>query len=1029
MKPMHIISLAVLFIVLGVGIECQPSAQQPADSSWLLASPLRQYLSGAGETLLLKMHGYAPIALPTNKAAPSPSFLPIPMPQVALGIPLANLRVNNPSADTPDQTTQSETTIAVSGSNVVVGWNDSGAVVATGNFTGFGRSTTAGASFTDNGTFPGPAGGTHSGDPALVADAAGNFYFATLATDGAGRSIIGVGKSTDGGATFGTQVDASPGTSAANFQDKEFIDVDRTGGMFDGNVYVSWTEFFAGFTATRILFSVSADGGGSFSAPISLSAPGRFVQGSIPRVAPNGEVYVAWEDFEGGAGAGTSASIRIQKSTDGGVNFGPEVTVTAMTELGDSTASGPAYCNRPALKGSIRAQNFPIMAVAPNGNVYIVFASDPAGADAADVFFTRSTDDGVTWSAPLNLNDDATPTDQFFPFVTVAPNGTILAMWYDRRNDSTNTEFDVFMAASTDDGVSFGPNVRVTNQSSPLVRILPNFDPAVVQCYMAEYNYATADSSSFYLAWGDNRDFVTSPTIGSRPDPNVYFAKIPVTDPIIFVQSIALSGGDGDGVAEPGEKLQLSVTLENGWTSTASGISAALSTSTPGVTITSASSMYPDLAALGGSGANATIFAFTIDTTVTCSTTIAFQLDITTDQGSFTMDMSIPTGSRTVTSFNSTDVPKAIPDPPGMATSILTVPSTMTITDVNVRLDITHSFDADLDVFLQPPFGTSLELFTDVGDRFNGFTTTMLDDQALTPISSGTAPFTGRFKPEGAAGLAAFNGEDASGNWTLTLTDDFAADTGTLNSWGLDITQVTCSLTPTSNPPAVTVVAPDGGETIGSPFAITWLSSSNDFVLAIQEIRLSTDGGATFPTTIATGLAGTVQSFVWTPTSSDVTTQGRIRVMATDAAGNSGQDASDGDFILIIMIPPPSGGGGGGGCFIATAAFGSPLAPQVQLLREFRDQYLLPHPAGQAFVALYYTVSPPLAELIAGSEVLRTIVRVGLVPILGWAALMLWSPTLGLAFSLVLLGLVAWLALWIARRRRWVGGEGGRWFH
>ena len=98
----------------------------------------------------------------------------------------------------------------------------------------------------------------------------------------------------------------------------------------------------------------------------------------------------------------------------------------------------------------------------------------------------------------------------------------------------------------------------------------------------------------------------------------------------------------------------------------------------------------------------------------------------------------------------------------------------------------------------------------------------------------------------------------------------------------------------------------------------------------------------------------------------------------------------------------------------------------MQLLQEFRDRYLLPHPAGQAFVTLYYTVSPPLAELIAGSEVLRAIVRVGLVPILGWAALMLWSPTLGLAFSLVLLGLMAWLALWVARRRRWVGGEGGR---
>ena len=127
--------------------------------------------------------------------------------------------------------------------------------------------------------------------------------------------------------------------------------------------------------------------------------------------------------------------------------------------------------------------------------------------------------------------------------------------------------------------------------------------------------------------------------------------------------------------------------------------------------------------------------------------------------------------------------------------------------------------------------------------------------------------------------------------------------------------------------------------------------------------------------------------------------------------------------VTQTAAPPPGGGGGGGGsssnCFIATAAFGSPLAPQVQLLREFRDQYLLPHPAGQAFATLYYTVSPPLAELIADSEILRTIVRVGLVPILGWAALMLWSPTLGLAISLVVLGLMAWLALWVARGRQW----------
>jgi len=125
--------------------------------------------------------------------------------------------------------------------------------------------------------------------------------------------------------------------------------------------------------------------------------------------------------------------------------------------------------------------------------------------------------------------------------------------------------------------------------------------------------------------------------------------------------------------------------------------------------------------------------------------------------------------------------------------------------------------------------------------------------------------------------------------------------------------------------------------------------------------------------------------------------------------------------------PPPSGGGGGSNCFIATAAFGSPLAPQVQLLRELRDHYLLPHAAGRAFVALYYTLSPPVAKLIASSEALRAIVRVALTPLIGWATLVLWFPAVALgvplvslAFGVPLVGLVVWQRK-RARANRWPG--------
>ncbi len=105
--------------------------------------------------------------------------------------------------------------------------------------------------------------------------------------------------------------------------------------------------------------------------------------------------------------------------------------------------------------------------------------------------------------------------------------------------------------------------------------------------------------------------------------------------------------------------------------------------------------------------------------------------------------------------------------------------------DVNVRVNITMTFDADLDVFLVHPDGTRVELFTDVGGGGDNFTNTVLDDQAATAITAGTAPFTGSFRPEGS--LATLNGKLANGTWRLELTDDASGDIATLNNWELII--------------------------------------------------------------------------------------------------------------------------------------------------------------------------------------------------------------------------------------------------
>ncbi|HNQ02514.1 MAG TPA: fibronectin type III domain-containing protein [Syntrophales bacterium] len=90
-------------------------------------------------------------------------------------------------------------------------------------------------------------------------------------------------------------------------------------------------------------------------------------------------------------------------------------------------------------------------------------------------------------------------------------------------------------------------------------------------------------------------------------------------------------------------------------------------------------------------------------------------------------------------------------------------------------------------------------------------------------------------------------------------------------------------------------------------------------------------------------------------------------IVYTVPAGTSPSPSPDGGTV--------SGGGGGGGCFIATAAFGSPLEPEVILLREFRDTCLLTNGPGRAFVDFYYRVSPPIAEFISRDEDLRQITR------------------------------------------------------
>ena len=147
-----------------------------------------------------------------------------------------------------------------------------------------------------------------------------------------------------------------------------------------------------------------------------------------------------------------------------------------------------------------------------------------------------------------------------------------------------------------------------------------------------------------------------------------------------------------------------------------------------------------------------------------------------------------------------------------------------------------------------------------------------------------------------------------------------------------------------------------------------------------------------------------------------------LAVTAYDSAGN--QSGYSDEIVYSVPsgadpAPVPSsntasGGGGGGGCFIATAAFGSPMAPEVALLRAFRDSCLLTNSPGRLFVEFYYWISPPIADFISRDENLRQITRIILWPLVNGVK----NPTAAVAVIMTALSLGILCGIGRGRKRR-----------
>ena len=378
-----------------------------------------------------------------------------------------------------------------------------------------------------------PAGVHSAGDPALAFDASGNVYYASLGFPEEGSRCepaggIYVSKSSDGGLTWDAPVQVMSNMSAPFilFADKEYVAVDRSGGTYGGQIYISMTAFFfdaclEGYQSSPIVVATLTPGGAGLESLVQVGEGDDFFsQGSIPAVDSSGNLYVAYGTFDLGcpetvtqfAGEepyGQQQSIHVVKSVDGGATFGAPVRAACQFGLPYYEALGTKILT----PTTFRVNAYPSMATNPvNGHIYIVWTEWHPHTDA-DVHFIRSTDGGASWTDPLRVNDDliGNGKDQFFPWVSVSPDGSrVDVVFYDRRDDPDNIKFHTYVSSSFDGGQTFASNRRVTSVASDPAN--DGFDGR----FIGDYNGIVSTNEALHPAWTDTR----------RGEADVFYSRV-----------------------------------------------------------------------------------------------------------------------------------------------------------------------------------------------------------------------------------------------------------------------------------------------------------------------------------------------------------------------------------------------------------------------------------------------------------------------------------------------------------------------
>ena len=412
------------------------------------------------------------------------------------------------STETSPHVTQSETATASNPDNpnqIVVAYNDSrGRNVSPINISGASVSTDGGNTFTrlTNASGQSPFSNT-VGDPVILYNGPTGTWFTVWLDGGCGGQGLGGYKST-------TPSNANSWTHYCinnnNNDDRESGWADNNqASPFYGRMYVSWNNFNVGGGALFVRYST--DNGLTWTNQRQITSGTPFIRDvQITGDLATGDVYIAGMN-EGGGGFPHNNNNLFFRSTDGGNTWTNTYTGPSFAGPG-VTAVGYFACMFSDGGGYWRHEGWGEPAVL-NHVVSYVYDQHGSGSDPGDVYYIRSTNSGVTFSAPLKLNTDATTRPQWQPNLSVSPTGSLLAVWYDARESASCTRgspgvpcYRMWARQSTDNGATWLSDQTFSDVVSPLPA---QPDPGIQATYAGDYDYATSSSNQHLHAWVDGR--------------------------------------------------------------------------------------------------------------------------------------------------------------------------------------------------------------------------------------------------------------------------------------------------------------------------------------------------------------------------------------------------------------------------------------------------------------------------------------------------------------------------------------------